>query len=98
MIAKVICSSKTRSSCISELSSFLRSTAITGISTNIPLLLKILNHEDFKSGKMNTDFFKDHMPAELKPSITEDELNFIRKELQSPENKSVFDMKWRTSL
>ena len=54
MIAKVICHADSRSEVISQLNSVLSKSFIVGVKTNIPFIRKILNHNAFLSGKVET--------------------------------------------
>jgi 3-methylcrotonyl-CoA carboxylase alpha subunit len=58
MIAKVIVWDETRIRAIQKMKRTLEETIIFGVRTNIPLLQKILSHEEFVSGKMTTKFFE----------------------------------------
>lgn len=82
MIAKVIVWDETRVRAIQKMKRVLGETVIFGVRTNIPLLQKILSHEEFVSGKMTTRFFETHFPKGIEAvplSSTErklaDELN-----------------------
>jgi acetyl-CoA carboxylase biotin carboxylase subunit len=56
LIAKVIVHAETRPLAISRAKAALREYLIDGISTNIPLLLKILGEPDFAKGDVSTAF------------------------------------------
>jgi 3-methylcrotonyl-CoA carboxylase alpha subunit len=56
MMAKVIASAETRGAAIARLSSALREFPILGIRTNIPFLLRILDHPRFRAGTVDTAF------------------------------------------
>jgi acetyl-CoA carboxylase biotin carboxylase subunit len=58
LIAKLIAHSDTRSLAIARTKAALREYVIDGISTNIPLHLKILDDADFQQGEFATDFLK----------------------------------------
>jgi len=64
MITKVIASAETRDLAIARLLSALRSFPILGVRTNIPLLLRVLEHPRFQSGTVDTGFL-DHAGAPL---------------------------------
>jgi len=59
MLAKVIASGETRDQAISRLASALRAYPILGIRTNIPFLLRVLDHPRFRSGAVDTGFLDD---------------------------------------
>lgn len=56
LIAKLIVKGQTRESCIRKLLVALDEFIIEGISTNIELHRRILNHPDFRSGNFHTKF------------------------------------------
>jgi acetyl-CoA carboxylase biotin carboxylase subunit len=56
LIAKVIVHAETRALAIARAKAALREYLIDGISTNIPLLLKILGEPDFEKGDVSTAF------------------------------------------
>lgn len=66
MIAKVIVWDETRIRAIQKMKRTLEETIVFGVRTNIPLLQKILSHEEFVSGKMTTRFFETHFSKGLK--------------------------------
>jgi acetyl-CoA carboxylase, biotin carboxylase subunit len=56
MIAKVIVHETTREKAINKMRSVLGEFIIEGINTNIDFQYEILNHADFQSGNISTDF------------------------------------------
>jgi 3-methylcrotonyl-CoA carboxylase alpha subunit len=56
LLAKVIASAETRDQAIARLAVALRAYPVLGIQTNIPFLLRILEHPQFRSGGMHTNF------------------------------------------
>jgi len=56
LIAKVIADAETRDLAIARLIAALRSFPILGITTNIPFLIRVLEHPAFRSGAMHTAF------------------------------------------
>jgi acetyl-CoA carboxylase biotin carboxylase subunit len=56
MIAKVIATAENRDRAIARLGSALRDFPILGVRTNIPFLLRILDHPRFRAGTMDTAF------------------------------------------
>lgn len=60
MIAKVIVWDETRIRAIQKMKRVLSETVVFGVRTNIPLLQKILSHDEFLSGTMTTRFFEAH--------------------------------------
>lgn len=61
MIAKLIATGKTRDEAIASLKEGLLQYKIDGIKTNIPMLLKVLEHEQFKAGKITTNFVNENI-------------------------------------
>ena len=68
LLAKVIASADTRDAAISRLVQALRGYAIVGVNTNIPLLLRILDHPDFRGGSTDTGFLDRELAALVEPS------------------------------
>jgi acetyl-CoA carboxylase biotin carboxylase subunit len=67
LIAKLIAHSDTRNLAIARSKAALREYVIDGISTNIPLHLKILDDPDFQRGEFATDFLKRFEPVARVP-------------------------------
>jgi len=67
LIAKLIAHSDTRSLAIVRAKAALREYVIDGISTNIPLHLKILDDADFQRGEFATDFLKRYESSPAAP-------------------------------
>ncbi|KAI6218248.1 hypothetical protein M3Y95_01170000 [Aphelenchoides besseyi] len=66
MIAKVIVHGANRDEAIARLNSALINTQIGGLTNNVDFVRRCLNHEEFVSGRVYTDFIKDH-EMELMP-------------------------------
>jgi len=60
MIGKLIVKGQTRQKAISLLKGALLQYKIEGIKTNIPMLLKVIEHEQFIKGNTTTDFVQKH--------------------------------------
>jgi acetyl-CoA carboxylase biotin carboxylase subunit len=56
MLAKVIAAAETRALAIDRLRAALRAFPILGVRTNIPFLLRILDHPRFRAGTVDTGF------------------------------------------
>jgi acetyl/propionyl-CoA carboxylase alpha subunit len=65
MLAKVIAHAPTRGLAADTLARALREARIHGPTTNRELLVRVLEHEEFLSGRTNTHFLERHDPAEL---------------------------------
>ena len=56
LLAKVIGTATTRDEAIARLASALRDFPILGVQTNIPFLLRVLDHPRFRDGEVDTGF------------------------------------------
>ena len=56
MIAKVIATAETRDLAIARLTAALREFAIGGVRTNLPFLIRLLEHPAFRAGAVDTAF------------------------------------------
>lgn len=74
MIAKVIVWDETRSRAIDKMIRTLKDSTVFGVHTNIPYLIEILNHEEFRSGKMTTRFIETYFAEGLKSSTTDEQV------------------------
>ena len=59
MIAKIITKGTTREESITKMRKALLETEIKGIKTNIPLLLEVLDNDQFQHGHYSTNLVKD---------------------------------------
>ncbi len=67
LLAKVIAWGDTRAAAIARATAALRDYPILGIETNVSLLLRVLGHERFRGGSVDTDFVdteRAHLVAE----------------------------------
>jgi acetyl-CoA carboxylase biotin carboxylase subunit len=80
MIAKVIATAETRDQAIARLSAALREFPILGVRTNIPFLLRILDHPRFRAGDIDTGFL-DGEGAALAKAADTDMPPFVRAAL-----------------
>jgi acetyl/propionyl-CoA carboxylase alpha subunit len=71
LIGKVIASDETRPATIARLISALRSFPVLGIRTNIPFLLRILEHKRFQAGGVDTGFLDDEGEALARETSSE---------------------------
>ena len=65
MLAKVIAHGVTRDEAVRKLVSALRRARIDGVTTNRDLLVGILEHPEFREGRIDTHFLERHDPADL---------------------------------
>jgi 3-methylcrotonyl-CoA carboxylase alpha subunit len=56
MIAKVIATAETRQLAIARLSAALQSYIVRGVTTNLPFLIRVLELDEFRSGRIDTAF------------------------------------------
>lgn len=83
MIAKVIVWDESRDKAIDKMISTLKSTVVFGLHTNIPYLIEILNHREFRSGEMTTQFISKYFADPIPPiELTEEEKEFAKRALQ----------------
>jgi acetyl-CoA carboxylase biotin carboxylase subunit len=61
MLAKVITWGDDRHEAIRKMIRALQDTVILGVTTNIPYLVDILQHPEFKRGRISTSFLEEHM-------------------------------------
>jgi acetyl-CoA carboxylase biotin carboxylase subunit len=71
LIAKVIATAATRDEAIARLSCGLRAFPVLGVQTNIPFLLRILNHPRFLAGDVDTGFLDNEGAALAQPASAE---------------------------
>ena len=71
MIAKVIVHGRDRQEAIARMRRTLEMTVIEGISTSVPLHLKILNEPDFQAGRLGTGFMDRFMPKPKNEKLAE---------------------------
>lgn len=69
MVAKIITHAATRQAAMDEMVSVLRAVRIEGIKTNIPLILKVLESDRFRSGAMTVDGLPALMASHAKDDI-----------------------------
>ncbi len=80
MIAKVVVWDESRFRAIRKMRETLKQTVIFGLHTNIPYLLKILEHPEFVAGEMSTRFIETHFAKGLEaPDMDEAELAVIQQ-------------------
>jgi len=71
LLAKVIATAETRDLAIARLSSALRDFPILGIRTNIPFLVRVLESDAFRAGRVHTGFLDaEGAPLAAGPDVT----------------------------
>jgi acetyl/propionyl-CoA carboxylase alpha subunit len=87
MVAKVIASAETRETAIARLVAALRAYPILGVRTNIPFLIRLLEHPRFAAGDVDTGFL-DREGASLAGNAAPMPV-FIREALASLEGLAI---------
>ena len=65
LLAKLTCAAESRPAAIARAVSALRAFPILGIRTNLPFMIRVLEHPDFAAGKLHTGFIDEHADALL---------------------------------
>ncbi|MEP0813112.1 MAG: acetyl-CoA carboxylase biotin carboxylase subunit [bacterium] len=60
LLGKLIVYGESRAAAIARLKSALRETAVLGVTTNLPYLLRLISHPAFAEGKLHTGFIEEH--------------------------------------
>ena len=74
MLAKVVAWAPTRAEAASRLAAVLRTARIHGVTTNRDLLVGVLEHPDFRAGRIDTHFLDRYPPGDLGGAIADDDL------------------------
>jgi acetyl-CoA carboxylase biotin carboxylase subunit len=72
MLAKMIASGESRDAARKRASAALRSFAILGVRTNVPFLIKVLEHPAFAAGHVHTGFIDEHLAELYEPREADD--------------------------
>jgi 3-methylcrotonyl-CoA carboxylase alpha subunit len=102
MLAKVIASAENRDIAIARLVAALREYAILGVRTNIPFLIKVLEHPRFRACDLDTGFLDregstlcaetNDLPAFLRDALVQiDDGASPEPEAESPKPKANHD-------
>jgi len=70
LLAKLTVLGESRDAAIARALAALRRFAILGIRTNVPFLIRLLEHQDMQSGRIHTRFIEDHALDLLAPRGT----------------------------
>jgi len=65
MLAKLIAYGETRDHAIDRAAAALRDFPILGVRTNVPFLIKLLEHPVFRAGQAHTGFVEEHLASLL---------------------------------
>jgi acetyl/propionyl-CoA carboxylase alpha subunit len=60
MLAKLVTYSENRDECINKMIWALSRYVVLGVTTNVPFLKKVLEHEEFKKGNITTHFIENY--------------------------------------
>ncbi len=90
LLAKVIATAETRALAIDRLASALRAFPILGIRTNIPFLIRVLDSEAFRAGRIHTGFL-DAEGAALANDPTDPPPDWLRGVLDSATRATPID-------
>ena len=60
LLAKLTASAESRDAAIARAASALRAFPVLGIRTNVPFLIRLLEHPDIRAGRMHTRFIEEH--------------------------------------
>ena len=74
MIAKVIVWDESRARAIDKMIRTLKDSIVFGVQTNIPYLIAILDHDEFRSGKMTTKFIENYFADGLKSKFDDEQV------------------------
>jgi 3-methylcrotonyl-CoA carboxylase alpha subunit len=88
MLAKVIAAAETRDAAIARLAAALRAFPILGVRTNIPFLLRVIEHPRFRSGDIDTGFL-DREGASLASADDREPPDFVRAAIAFAANQSA---------
>jgi acetyl-CoA carboxylase biotin carboxylase subunit len=68
LLAKLVAFAETREAAIARADAALRSFPILGVRTNVPFLIRLLAHPEFRTGCVDTGFVDAHLPALIERS------------------------------
>ena len=88
MLSKLIVWANTREAAISKMESALREYIVLGVKTNIGFLIRVMNNDEFRKGKIDTGFIERH-PELLKPQVLEIEPALITAALSMSSAESA---------
>ena len=103
MIAKIIAHGKNRNDAIKSLKNYLCDLEIAGITTNLNLLIKLLNHKSIKDGVANTKFIEDNIENLMDNTIENHTKALVAaiifKKLDRNLNDNIFDwFMWKPNV
>jgi acetyl/propionyl-CoA carboxylase alpha subunit len=61
LLAKLTAAAETRPAAIGRAAAALRDFPVLGIRTNVPFLIRVLEHPDFAAGRLHTGFIEEHV-------------------------------------
>lgn len=104
MIAKVIVWAEDRHEAIERMIETLKDVTVFGVHLNLPFLVQILDHPEFRNGKFTTQFIQQHFPEGLKgvqdqphnKSLLLKSLKNLEVLAQEPVSETPFSGPWAT--
>jgi acetyl/propionyl-CoA carboxylase alpha subunit len=77
LVAKLIVWGADRAAAISRMARALAEYRVAGIRTTIPLLRRLVAHEDFRAGRLSTALLERIMPALIEPGTSAERLAIV---------------------
>ena len=71
----------------------LKDSTVFGVYTNIPYLIEILNHEEFRSGKMTTRFIETHFANGLISKVEDVQIKKWAQEINKKLKNNTHNIK-----
>jgi acetyl/propionyl-CoA carboxylase alpha subunit len=68
MLAKLTVSAESRAAALDRMGAALRSFPILGIPTNVPFLVRLIDHPEMRAGRVHTGFIDEHLHDLLGPA------------------------------
>ena len=89
LLGKLIVHGATRDAAIARMVRALKSTAILGLTTNLPFLLRLISHPAFAEGELHTGFIEEHWDELAAPKAELPELLAAALAMSRPQAKPV---------
>ena len=90
LLAKVTAWAETREAAIDRAIAALRNFPVLGIRTNIGFMIRILDHADFRAGKIHTGFIEEHLEELNRQRGDPREAASVAVRLRSPAPRASF--------
>ncbi len=92
LLAKVIALAETRDLAIARLVAALRAFPILGVRTNIPFLLRVLGHTDFRERAVDTEWVDRQGATTMGPAVTRGAPAHVRAAMEAHQRTSSSEM------